>query len=206
MICDMKNGQMTTTLVLYNIDSVTYGRDGSAEAEEEDGMEKPDKMTRLRQYFATSGTKKTIRAIMLAFQHGHPYLLLLDKKSQENSFKLPGGTLEVGEDFETGLGRILEKKLGLRDGYEIVDQLVATWNRPLFTEQMLPYCPVHISTPKEVEEWYVVRLPERAKLYISSKYDLRMTSFYDLQSGADRFGEQLSKIPVLISRFNLIQE
>lgn len=207
----MKSGQiiMATPLVLYDIEGITCGIDDTMRASGTEETEKPDQMTRLRQYVAENGdSKKSIRAIILGMNHNHPHVVLLRKIDKENSYILPGGALEPCEDYESGMFRILNKKIALCHGgdYEVVDQLVATWYRPQFTEQMLPYCPVHVALPKEVEEWYIVRLPEKAKLRVLSKYELVWVPFYFLQGGAHIFGEQLAQIPTLLSRFNLTQE
>ena len=196
---------MASTMVVYNIENISCGTDDTIRSEE---TKKADKMTRLRQYVAENGnSKKSIRAIILAMDHNHPHVVLLKKVGEENSYILPGGTLEPGEDYESGLLRILRKKLALlRGDYEVVDQLIATWYRPQFTEQMLPYCPAHVSMPKEIEEWYIVRLPEKAKLRVLSKYEPVCVSFYFLQGGAKVVGEQLAQIPTLLSRYNLTQE
>ena len=174
---------------------------------------KPPKMERLRNYFqqrtySADGTVKSVRAIILAFSHRHPHVFLLSKKSESTSrYILPGGKLKPGEDYETGLKRILEKKLAIVEGgtYEIGDQLVATWYRPQFTEQMLPYLPVHIKSAKEIEEWYLVLLPRTAKLQVEAQYRSCWAAFYQLHDSAE-FGSQLSKVPVLVSRFNFEED
>ena len=183
--------------------------DEMIQEDEEQVTVKPPKMERLRSYFqqkkySADGTVKSVRAIILAFSHRHPHLFLLSKESDSGRrYIIPGGKLLPGEDYETGLKRILDKKLAIVEGgsYEIADQLVATWYRPQFGDQMLPYLPVHITSAKEIEEWYLVLLPKKAKLQVKAKYGVSWASFYQLQAGTD-CGPQLSKVPVLVSRFN----
>lgn len=198
------------TIKLSDLSAYSHGTGGG---EEENKPEKPtlDKMKKLRQIFEQSYTYvQSVRAVILVLVHNHPHVLLLKKKSSLSNSTidmiLPGGKLEPGEDDETGIQRLLEKKMKIVDNpksYEI-SELLGCWYRPQFTEQMLPYCPVHITTPKEIERWYLVLLPEKGMLGISPKYDLNAVPFYDLQDSSKEFSKQISSVPLLVSRFNII--
>ena len=188
-------------LYLSDLSSYSCGQSDEDAYERDESTKKP-RLDRLREAYAQTGTVPTVRAIILAMGHRHPHIFLLQRRS-DNTYLLPGGRLNPGEDYETGLQRVLEKRLCIVSGGNYsVDQLVATWYRPQFTEQMLPYLPVHIRSPKEREEWYLVMLPDNARLQVPSKYELKCVRFYDLQDGEAKFGPQLSKVPVLVSRFN----
>ncbi|OHS93431.1 Cleavage and polyadenylation specificity factor subunit 5 [Tritrichomonas foetus] len=191
---------------IYSLEQYTCG---TGEADDENKEEKPkiDKMQKLREINEKSGLVRTVRAIILVHMYNHPYVLLLEKLTGDKSIIIPGGRLALGEDDETGLQRLLAKKLRLVKGpgpYEIINDLLSCWYRPQYTEQMFPYCPVHVTTPKEVERWYLVLLPENGSLCIPPKYKLHAVPFYDLQDGVRRYGKQLPTIPLLVSRFNII--
>lgn len=194
------------TVKIYDINTYSFGRYELAETE----APKPriDKLTKLRQYYEKSdGCVKYVRAIILVHLHNHPHVLLLEKKSGEK--KLPGGRLEPGEDDESGLLRLLGEKLRIEQGsYIFPNELVGCWYRPCFTEQLLPYCPVHISSPKEIEKWYLLILPPTCSFRIHPKYDLQAAAFYDLQDATltSIYGQQLPLIPTLTSRFTIIPE
>ena len=198
------------TIRLSDLSSYSYGTGGG---EEDSRPEIPtlDKMKKLRTLFEQNYTSvKTVRAVILVLLHNHPHVLLLKKNSSLSNSTLdmilPGGKLEPGEDDETGLQRLLAKKMKIVDNsgsYEI-NELIACWYRPQFTEQMLPYCPVHITTAKEIERWYLVLLPEKGMLGISPKYTLNAVPFYDFLDSSKEFNKQISSIPLLVSRFNIL--
>ncbi|KAH0786176.1 pre-mRNA cleavage factor Im 25 kDa subunit 2 [Histomonas meleagridis] len=184
-----------------DLDHFTFGT-SSNEIEEQE-HEKFTKIERIRSIFSAGGTVRSVRAIVLAHIHNHPHVLLLEKNS-DNSKIIPGGILTPGEDDETGLQRLLSKKMNLIEGSYEISELIATWYRPQFTEHLFPYLPVHITIPKEVERWYLVLLPEKGFFGIPPKYKLHAVPFYDLQEGDQRiFGKQLPTIPLLVSRFNI---
>jgi cleavage and polyadenylation specificity factor subunit 5 len=192
-------------LPLFDLDEYTMGY--SEELEEvPDTPPKPHRLVRLREYVKDQGSVRSVRAIILVHVHNHPYVLLLQRrKSSEGSaqFVLPGGRLNPGEDDESGLQRLLNKKLRLVDGaYDFNEGLIATWYRPQFTDVLFPYLPVHITTPKETEFWDFVKLPEKGRLRIDPKYELSPVSFYDLEDGRLNHGKLLQGIPLLVSRFN----
>jgi cleavage and polyadenylation specificity factor subunit 5 len=186
-----------------------YTQGYSEEPEEApDRPPKPTRMLRLREYVKDQGTVRSVRAILLVHVHRHPHVLLLQQvRTPESSPKyiLPGGKLNPGEDDESGLQRLLNKKLQLVDGvYDMNEGVIATWYRPQFSDLLYPYLPVHVTTPKETEFWYFVKLPERGRLRLDPKYRLSPISFYDLQNGSALYGKQLPVIPLLVSRYSLI--
>jgi hypothetical protein len=46
--------------------------------------------------YKQQGLQRSVEAVLLVHNHGHPHILLLQKPDQ--SFKLPGGWLRPGED------------------------------------------------------------------------------------------------------------
>jgi cleavage and polyadenylation specificity factor subunit 5 len=200
----MLNSQMAADrIVLSDLDQYRCGT--GDDEDKPDRQPKSDRMVRLREAFENHGSVRSVRAVILVLIHRHPHMFLLEKSDDSGRFVIPGGKLRPGEDDETGLQRLLGVKMQLIEGdYEVVDQLLATWYRPQFTDQLFPYLPVHVSSPKEIEHWYLVLLPEKGNLRINSKYKrLSVASFYDLQEGK-KYGKQLSLVPLLVSRFNIV--
>ena len=199
----LTNMSVAGIIQIPDLNQFTYGT-GSGEINEEEKEEpKIDKIDRLRNLFSTSGTVNSVRAIVLVHIHNHPHVLLLEKNSNKSTV-IPGGILTPGEDDESGLQRLLSKKMCLVEGAYEIGEMLATWYRPQFTNQFYPYLPVHITMPKEIERWYLVSLPEKGSIAISPKYRLCAVPFYDLQEyDTKTFGNQIVNIPLLVSRFNI---
>ena len=189
------------TLTIYSFSHYSFGSKEDSSIEEKES--KLDKMVKLRNIFESQGMVRSVRLVVLIHEQNHPSILIFKKKN-ENSFILPGGKLEPGEDEESGIQRILEKKL--QSGNFNFDEVqhLSTWYRPYYTTSFYPYLPVHITSPKETEKWYIVSLPETLKMKIPSKYELISISFYDLNANTTSFGYQLSTIPILLSKFDFI--
>lgn len=186
-----------------DLNQFTYGTGGGDIGDEERDETRVDKIERLRNLFSTSGTVNSVRAIVLVHIHSHPHVLLLEKNSTKATV-IPGGLLTPGEDDETGLQRLLQKKMCLVEGSYEIGEMIATWYRPQFTNHLYPYLPVHVTMPKEIERWYIVSLPEKGSIAISPKYRLCAVPFYDLQEyDTTKFGNQIGNIPLLVSRFNI---
>jgi cleavage and polyadenylation specificity factor subunit 5 len=193
-------------MMIYDLDQYKCGT-GEDRHQKTEGVQKLDRMTRICQLFRESETVRSVRAVLLVHCHRLPHVLLLERiignTSSQNRI-MPGGKLAPGEDDETGLHRILDTRMPISDGAYDVAEHLATWYRPQFTEQVFPYKPVHVTKPKEIESWYLVRLPEKGSLRIDPKYRLRAASFYELQGATAQYGQQLPFIPLLVSRLNII--
>ncbi|KAH0852065.1 LOW QUALITY PROTEIN: hypothetical protein HID58_094246, partial [Brassica napus] len=145
------------------------------------------------------GMRTSVDAILLVQEHNHPHILLLQIG---NTFcKLPGGRLKPGENEVEGLKRKLTSKLGGNSAALVPDwkvgECVATWWRPNFETMMYPYCPPHITKPKECKRLYIVHLSEKdaqnLKL-LAVPCSNSTTMFRDM--------DPLSTIPQQLSRFH----
>uniref|UniRef100_A0A1S3YAI1 Pre-mRNA cleavage factor Im 25 kDa subunit 2 n=1 Tax=Nicotiana tabacum TaxID=4097 RepID=A0A1S3YAI1_TOBAC len=142
-------------------------------------------------------------------EHNHPHILLLQIG---NTFcKLPGGRLKPGENEIEGLKRKLSSKLaanspGLQPDWQI-GECVATWWRPNFETIMYPYCPPHISKPKECKKLFIVHLSEREYFAVPKNLKLLAVPLFELYDNVQRYGPVISTIPQQLSRFqfNMIQ-
>ncbi|CAN1180580.1 Pre-mRNA cleavage factor Im 25 kDa subunit 2 [Linum perenne] len=113
-------------------------------------------------------------------EHNHPHILLLQIG---NTFcKLPGGRLKPGENEIEGLKRKLTSKLATHFVSENlqIGECVATWWRPNFETTMYPYCPPHITKPKECKKLYIVHLSEREYFAVPKNLKLLAVPLFEL--------------------------
>ena len=181
---------------IYSVNNYTFG---NAEEDSNEKQVKIGKYDKMRSLFETQGTVHSVRAVFLIHNKKHPNIFVFLKKS-DNSLVIPGGKLEVGEDEEEGLKRVLKEKVIPSGDFEILDH-ICTWYRPQFSSYMYPYLPVHISTPKEIEKWFIVTLNENQKLTIPAKYIIKALPSYEINSN-NSYGTQLSTLPSLLSKFD----
>ncbi|CAL5340157.1 unnamed protein product [Camellia sinensis] len=115
-------------------------------------------------------------------EHNHPHILLLQIG---NTFcKLPGGRLKLGENEIEGLKRKLSSKLGanspsLQPNWQI-GECVAIWWSPNFETIMYPYCPPHITKPKECKKLILVHLSEREYFAVPKNLKLLAVPLFEL--------------------------
>lgn len=187
------------TLVLNHISHYKFGK---SQDDEELREQKPPKMERLRERFNEEGTVKSVRVVLLAHDHNHPYFFIIQNK-ETSEIMCPGGKLQAGEEDEAGINRILAKKLFGGEQKELnIGEHIATWYRPQFTEHWYPYLPTHITVAKEIEKWYVISLPEELRFRTNQKHELAYQTFYSVQ-GKDNIDKRLAAIPALLSRFDI---
>ncbi|RVW81206.1 Pre-mRNA cleavage factor Im 25 kDa subunit 2 [Vitis vinifera] len=136
-------------------------------------------------------------------EHNHPHILLLQIG---NTFcKLPGGRLKPGENEIEGLKRKLSSKLAanslaLQPDWQI-GECVAIWWRPNFETIMYPYCPPHITKPKECKKLFIVHLSEREYFAVPKNLKLLAVPLFELYDNVQRYGPVISTIPQQLSRF-----
>lgn len=85
-----------------------------------------------------------------------------------------------------------------------IGELLGTYYRPNFENILYPYCPPHISRPKEIRHIYLVNLPEKCYLSVPKNYRLVAVPLFEIYDHAQRYGPIISALPQLLSRFNLI--
>ncbi|MCO5561960.1 hypothetical protein L7F22_015586 [Adiantum nelumboides] len=142
---------------------------------------------------------------ILVQEHNHPHVLMLQIG---NTFcKLPGGRLKPGEDEIEGLKRKLTSKLAPASASVPPDwkigECVAVWWRPNFETLMYPYCPPHITKPKECKKMFVVHLAERQHFAVPKNYKLLAVPLFELYDNVQRYGPVISSIPQQLSRFSI---
>ncbi|XP_038971389.1 pre-mRNA cleavage factor Im 25 kDa subunit 2-like isoform X2 [Phoenix dactylifera] len=153
--------------------------------------------------YMKEGMRMSAEAILLVQEHNHPHILLLQIG---NTFcKLPGGRLKPGENEIEGLKRKLSSKLGanspsFQQNWQI-GECVAVWWRPNFETIMYPYCPPHITKPKECKKLFLVHLPEREYFAVPRNLKLLAVPLFELYDNVTRYGPVISTIPQQLSRF-----
>ncbi|XP_061955937.1 pre-mRNA cleavage factor Im 25 kDa subunit 2-like isoform X2 [Populus nigra] len=153
-----------------------------------------DRLARMKVNYMKDGMRASVEAILLVQEHKHPHILLLQIG---NTFcKLP--------EIE-GLKRKLTSKLGANSPALVPDwqigECVAIWWRPNFETIMYPYCPPHITKPKECKKLYLVRLSEREYFAVPKNLKLLAVPLFELYDNVQRYGPVISTIPQQLSRF-----
>jgi cleavage and polyadenylation specificity factor subunit 5 len=109
------------------------------------------RIQRLKDRYQKEGMRRSVDAVLVVHQHGHPHVLLI--QIANNYFRLPGGRCREGEDEISCLKRKLCKKLSPPNQYSQpnweIGEILGTYWRPNFEQHMYPYLPPHITKPKE---------------------------------------------------------
>eukprot|EP00252_Welwitschia_mirabilis_P013192 TRINITY_DN29110_c0_g1_i1.p1 TRINITY_DN29110_c0_g1~~TRINITY_DN29110_c0_g1_i1.p1 ORF type:complete len:202 (+),score=29.64 TRINITY_DN29110_c0_g1_i1:535-1140(+) len=188
---------------LYPLSSYTFG---SKEPKMEKDTSVADRLARLKQNYMKEGMRTTVEGILLVQEHNHPHILLL--QIGNTFFKLPGGRLKTGEPEIEGLKRKLSSKLAPTSSSVSYDweigECAATWWRPNFETTMYPYCPPHITKPKECRKLFVVPLPEKQYFAVPKNLKLLAVPLFELYDNVQRYGPVISAIPLQLSRFNFV--
>ncbi|KAF2320375.1 hypothetical protein GH714_027327 [Hevea brasiliensis] len=104
-----------------------------------------------------------------------------------------------------GLKRKLTSKLGANSAALVPDwqigECVAIWWRPNFETIMYPYCPPHITKPKECKKLFLVHLSEREYFAVPKNLKLLAVPLFELYDNVQRYGPVISTIPQQLSRF-----
>ncbi|PSC73920.1 Zinc-peroxisomal [Micractinium conductrix] len=196
---------MATTqsqLAVYPVGNYTFG---SKPPKLEKDTNVAQRMERLKEKYAREGSQRSVDAVLVVHEHGHPHVLVLQMGA--SFFKLPGGRLRPGEDELEGLLRKLTGLLAppadsMRPDWR-VSELLGTWWRPNFEAHMYPFCPPHIARPKEVKRLFLVALPERCYLSVPKNMRLVAVPLFEMYDNSPRYGPVIASIPSLLSRFAL---
>ncbi|KAJ8498976.1 hypothetical protein OPV22_009528 [Ensete ventricosum] len=162
-----------------------------------------DRLARMKVNYMKEGMRTSVDGILLVQEHNHPHILLLQIG---NTFcKLPGGRLKPGENEIEGLRRKLCSKLAanstsFQPNWQI-GECVAIWWRPNFETVMYPYCPPHITKPKECKKLFLVHLSEREYFAVPKNLKLLAVPLFELYDNVQRYGPVISTIPQQLSRF-----
>eukprot|EP00897_Mesotaenium_endlicherianum_P004937 jgi/Mesen1/4471/ME000228S03435 len=191
---------------LYPLSSYTFG---GKDVKMEKDTSVADRLSRMKSNYMKEGMRTSVEGILLVHEHNHPHILLL--QIGNTFFKLPGGRLRPGEDEVEGLKRKLTNKIApLFDSSTPpewqIGECVGAWWRPNFETLMYPYCPPHITKPKECKKLYVVLLSEKQYFAIPKNLKILAVPLFELYDNVQRYGPVISAIPLQLSRcsFNLM--
>ncbi|GJN25994.1 hypothetical protein PR202_gb13884 [Eleusine coracana subsp. coracana] len=185
---------------VYPLANYTFG---TKEPKMEKDTSVADRLARMKVNYMKEGMRTSVEAILLVQEHNHPHILLLQIG---NTFcKLPGGRLKPGENEIEGLKRKLCSKLAVNSpsfppNWQI-GECVAVWWRPNFETVMYPYCPPHITKPKECKKLFIVHLSEREYFAVPRNLKLLAVPLFELYDNVQRYGPVISTIPQQLSRF-----
>ncbi|KAJ8448702.1 hypothetical protein Cgig2_010589 [Carnegiea gigantea] len=82
-----------------------------------------------------------------------------------------------------------------------IGECVGIWWRPNFETVMYPYCPPHITKPKECKKLFIVHLSEREYFAVPKNLKLLAVPLFELYDNVQTYGPILSSIPQQLSRF-----
>ncbi|KAI8925224.1 Cleavage/polyadenylation specificity factor subunit 5 [Entophlyctis helioformis] len=188
------------TVVLHPLSGYSFG---IKEAQANDEPSVQARMARLQSEFSTKGMRESVEGVLLVHEHGHPHVLVLQVGG--SFYKLPGGTLKLGEDVAKGLKRLVNEKLAppgedaTDEGDFEVGELLSVWWRPNFDNMMYPYLPAHIKV-------YLVHLPPNKILSVPRNMKLLAVPLFELYENASRYGAQLAALPHVLARFGFVPQ
>ncbi|KAM0867661.1 hypothetical protein ACQ4PT_041848 [Festuca glaucescens] len=196
----MVSASSSSVVNVYPLANYTFG---TKEPKMEKDTSVADRLARMKVNYMKEGMRTSVEAILLVQEHNHPHILLLQIG---NTFcKLPGGRLKPGENEIDGLKRKLCSKLAVNSpsfppNWQ-VGECVAVWWRPNFETVMYPYCPPHITKPKECKKLFIVHLTEREYFAVPRNLKLLAVPLFELYDNVQRYGPVISTIPQQLSRF-----
>lgn len=100
----------------------------------------------------SDGIVRNVGAVLLMHRLEHVHVLLLHY-AESNSFRLPGGKMNQGENIEECLHRTVREDLAPQNCTEItwrVQEYLGCWWQPQFTSKEMPLVLSQVSRPKQV--------------------------------------------------------
>lgn len=191
------------TIHVYPVTNYSFG---SKAAKEEKDATVAEAMVRQKATYQKEGMRRTVCAVLLVNQRGHPHVLLM--RTSKGLFKLPGGRLRQGEGEIGGLRRKLHNKLSpvepkLRQKEWDVGECVARWCRPSHEPNFYPYLPAHCTRPKESVAVFVSELPNKCVFAVPKNTKLLAVPLFEMYGNEQRYGALIASIPHLVSRYNM---
>ncbi|GAK63999.1 uncharacterized protein PAN0_004c2208 [Moesziomyces antarcticus] len=97
---------MSQTLTLHPVTAFTFT---TKEAQPEEDPSVAARLQRLQNNYEDLGMRRTVEAVLVVHEHGHPHVLMLQIANA--FFKLPGDYLKPGEDEVEGMKARLDERL-----------------------------------------------------------------------------------------------
>uniref|UniRef100_A0A0D6R8P2 Pre-mRNA cleavage factor Im 25 kDa subunit n=1 Tax=Araucaria cunninghamii TaxID=56994 RepID=A0A0D6R8P2_ARACU len=191
-----------SVVIVHPVAGYTFG---SKEAKVDKDVFVSDRVDRMRANYLREGIRRYVEGILLVHEYDCPHLLLLQKGNK--IIKLPGGRLRPGENEIEGLKRKLTSKLISNSSHYQPDwkigECVGVWWRPNFETSMIPYCPPHVTQPKECKKIFIVHLSEKECFTSAKNMKILAVPLFELYNNIQAYGPEISSIPMQLSRFSL---
>ncbi|KAJ2906228.1 cleavage and polyadenylation specific factor 5 [Zalerion maritima] len=199
------NSQQAETIRLFPLSNYTFG---VKETQPEEDPSVLARLKRLEEHYEKFGMRRTCEGILVCHEKNHPHILMLQIANA--FFKLPGDYLRPEDDEIGGFKARLDERLApvgrIGEGEEAGDwevgDCLAQWWRPNFETFAYPFCPPHVTRPKECKKMYFIHLPKAKVLSVPKNMKLLAVPLFELYDNVARYGPQLSAIPHLLSRYN----
>ncbi|XP_050215982.1 pre-mRNA cleavage factor Im 25 kDa subunit 1 isoform X3 [Mercurialis annua] len=152
--------------------------------------------------YLAHGLRTCVEAVILVELFKHPHVLVLQVKN--SIFKLPGGRLRPGESDIGGLKRKLARKLSANEDQTDweVGECLGKWWKPDFETLLYPYLPPTVKKPKECTKVFLVRLPVSCKFIVPKNLKLLAVPLCQLYENPKTYGQVISGVPQLLSKFS----
>ena len=199
---------ITSTAKIYSIENYKIEkRRGTPKKEPKSFAEKMTKLQEINE--TTQLPKKSVYGVILVHNNEFPHVLIHHKQSLTNfreTIPLIGGKIENGEEPIEGLRQKISKQLGLKEklNYEI-GELLGTFYRVNYTNRVYPYLPGHVDGAKEVVLVYMIHISEKCEFSIGEHDTLNSIALFNLHNNTQHYHDVMCAIPVLVSRYCLIQ-
>lgn len=125
-----------------SLDSSSVGETQTIREEHTTGEERP----------LSDGIDRNVGAVLLVHRLEHVHVLLLHC-AESNSFRLPGGKINQGENLEDCLHRTVRADLAPHNFTEItwrVQECLGCWWQPQFSSKEMPLVLSQVSRPRQV--------------------------------------------------------
>jgi cleavage and polyadenylation specificity factor subunit 5 len=186
-----------------------------------------ERQQQLEERHQTQGQQRTVSAVLLTHQHGHPHVLLIKSRNDQSAksssrrrsedgvfstpFSLPGGVLEPGESEGEGLRRLLFETVcpnnavgrAQAKSWEVHGLLGEWWRARFGSAHLYPYRPPHVARPVEKRKVFLVLLSETATLAVAQGIEIVAVPLMMLHRNEAEYGPILAGLPSSLSRFTL---
>ncbi|VDP12132.1 unnamed protein product [Onchocerca flexuosa] len=166
---------------------------------------------KLREEYENNGMIRTVKAVLLCYQHSIIHVLLLKNGNGPMSSKLyvqlslfVTKALVRWSKYSIQLTYLFVQIMESEDDVDSICkiQLIANWWRPNFEAPIYPYIPSHITKPKEVIKIFSVELPKRAMITIAKNNTLVAAPLFEIYRNVGQYGPIIAYLPHVLGRFN----
>ncbi|CDF35503.1 Cleavage and polyadenylation specificity factor subunit 5 [Chondrus crispus] len=196
---------------IYDLSNYTFGKKNQeSKSKVMQLMPRAEMAKVLEKNYEERGMRRSVGGVILVHSHNFPHILLLQRSDGKGEYALPGGKLRPGESDEEGLQRKLNTKLkpeGQADTDEEqeldVGERICNWYATDFHRRYYPYVPAHVTKVKEELHVYIVLLPNKFMFSVPKNLQLVAVPLFELFKNSATYGDVISAIPPLLSRWHI---